>query len=123
MSNSDEKPVGWVIVMLALTVAWLGWAFVAAAYSQSTHLWHSDGAAGQPHFGVTRLDRELALADFLWNSFEQIPRFFSVVNFAFTRRLWLVAIFVGLEVAVYFFGRKMKQVEKELSIRSWRRRA
>ena len=95
--------------MLALAVAWLGWAFVSAAYAQSAHLWHSDGVAGQSNFGVTRLDRELALADFLWNSIEQIPRFFSVLNFAFTRRLWLVGIFVGLEVAVYFFGRKMKQ--------------
>ena len=92
----QNKSVGWVIGMIALVVAYGGWAFMAADYYQ-----HAD-PNGQ------------GKADFWINSLDQLKNFSSVISHAFQNRLWLVVLIVGLEVGVLILWGVLRKLEKEL---------
>jgi hypothetical protein len=68
-----NKSVGWVAMMLALAVAYFGWAFLAADYFQSD----PSQVPGKVSFWV--------------NSITQIPNFGAALSHGFQNRLWLIA--------------------------------
>jgi hypothetical protein len=96
MRDEPNKSVGWVAAMLALAVAYFGWAFLAGDYFQN-----DPAAEGQE-------------TNFWTNSINQLPNLPSVVGYAFRERLWAVGLIVILEVGVFFLWRVMKKLEKEL---------
>lgn len=91
------KSVGWVAGMMALAVAYFGWAFLAADYFQND-------PAGEPG----------GKADFWMNSIAQLPNLPGVMGHAFQNRLWAVALIAILEVGVFILWRVMKKLEGEL---------
>jgi hypothetical protein len=100
MPKQDTRPeptksVGWVAAMLAVVVAYFGWAFLAADYFQN-----DPNSAGK--------------TDFWGNSIEQLSNMASVLSHAFQHRLWLIGIIVGAEVAVMILWVFMKKMEREL---------
>ncbi len=92
-----EKSVGWVAALLALAVAYAGWAFMAADYFQ-----HADSSAR-------------GKIDFFPNSIEQLSNMGSVLGHAFQNRIWLVALIGVLELGVLVLFVVMKKLEKEFS--------
>lgn len=94
--SDGNKSVGWVVVMLALAVAYGGWTFLAAQYYQNVDM----NAAGE--------------ANFFANSFAQIPNFVGVFRYGFSERLWMIVLTGVLEVGVLVLGVLMKKLEGEL---------
>ena len=57
MPQEENKSVGWVVAILALVIAYFGWAFLAAAYFQEdptgghkANFW-ANSVAQLPNFG------------------------------------------------------------------------
>jgi hypothetical protein len=94
--EESNKSVGWVAAMLALTVAYFGWGFLAADYFQN-----------DPTQGPSRVG-------FWENSIEQIPNAVAVMSHAFRDRLWLVGLIIFLEFVVFILWRVLKKLEREL---------
>lgn len=118
----QEKSVTWVIVMLFLLIAVLGWAFAAAGYAHSEEGWRTGGVQGTDDTQGFRRGSRRALGDFIGNSFRQIPNMSAVISFTFEHRLWLVITVGVLEGLLLIGGYKMKSLEKELSGPRQRRR-
>ena len=100
--RESEQSILWVVVMLMLVIAAFGWAFAAAGYAHAAEGWGS---------GVGRR----AMGAFIGNAFRQLPNFFAVLGFLFSKRLWLAIIFIVLEVLAVCFGFWMKKLEKDWS--------
>lgn len=97
MAAEEGKSVGWVVGMLALLVAYFGWAFLAADYFQHD----PSQTARETNFWI--------------NSVAQLPNLGSVLSYGFRERLWLIGLVVGLKVFVLVLGVVLKKLEKELS--------
>ena len=93
----QNKSVGWVAGMLALAVAYFGWAFLAAEFFQD------DPAGGG---GTT---------DFWANSIDQLANFTSVLGYAYRERFWMLIAIPILELGVLGFWRILKNIEKGLA--------
>jgi hypothetical protein len=93
----DGISVGWVAALLAMVVAYAGWAFMAADFFQ-----HDPNAGGGER------------SNFFVNSFVQLPRFVSVCSHALSNRLWLVILIAIIEVMVIFLWIFMRRLEREL---------
>jgi hypothetical protein len=110
MAASEQgKSLTWVVVMLMVAIAGLGWAFAAAQYAHSEEGWRTEGAVeaatrnaeeGRP----TDLRGRRARADFFRNAFVQIPNAPAVVSFTFKNRLWLAILIGVLEAGALAFG-------------------
>jgi hypothetical protein len=94
--DESNKSVGWVAMMLALAVAYFGWAFLAADYFQND----PTGGPGKTSFWV--------------NSLTQIPNFGSVMSHGFQNRLWLIGLVLILEIGVFVVWLVLKKLEREL---------
>lgn len=92
----ENRSVGWVAGMLALAIAYFGWAFLAADYFQND----PEGGPGQANFWA--------------NSVAQLPNLPSVLGYAFRDRLWVIGLIVGLEIGVIVLWLVMKKLEREL---------
>lgn len=92
----QNKSVGWVAGMLALAVAYFGWAFLAAQYFQN------DPTSGR------------GSGDFWINSVEQVPNFGAVMSYSLENRLWAIVLTVVLEVVVVILWGVMRKLEREL---------
>ncbi|MFI5454395.1 MAG: hypothetical protein ACHRXM_03005 [Isosphaerales bacterium] len=93
----QNKSVGWVAGMIALTVAYFGWGFLAANYFQND----PNGGQGETGFWV--------------NTVAQLPNFPSVMRHAFQNRLWLIVLIVVAEVVVLILWGVMRKLERDLS--------
>ena len=101
MSDQEsELSIGGVVVMLMLVIAAFGWAFAAAGYAHEFENWGS---------GVGRR----AFGSFIRNAFSQIPNFFAVVSFTFSKRFWLVIVILVLEGLALLAGLGMKKLERD----------
>ncbi len=93
----QNKSIGWVVVMIALAVAYFGWGFLAADYFQQD---------------PTHTQREIG---FWANSLAQLANLSSVIRHGFQNRLWLVILIAVAEGGVLILWGVLKKVEKELS--------
>lgn len=127
--KKDEEPsTHKVIAMLMVAIALFGWACAAAAYAHSEEGWRSNEAekfaaenadieSDSSRFGRRSRARGamikttfVALKDFVFNAFRQIPNLFSVIAFNFKHRLWLVILFALLEGGAVLLGFIMEKV-------------
>ena len=117
---AGEKSVVWVIAMLMLFIAVLGWAFAAAQYAHGVESWRANPVENS---GATRPLRRIAiyqmtassLGDFVGNAFKQIPNLAAVASYNFRERLWLPLTVLTLEVLLVVVGFKMHALDRELS--------
>jgi len=106
--EGQQKPVLWVVLALMATIAFLGWAFAAAAYAtEHEDLW----AAG-------RASRRA----FLSNAIHQLPNASAVISYTLKERLWLPIVVAVLEVLAIAFGFVLKAVEREMPSQRRRKR-
>ncbi|WP_165250863.1 hypothetical protein [Paludisphaera soli] len=96
MSDESGKSVGWVAAMLALLVAYFGWAFLAADYFQHD----PTGDAEKANFWI--------------NSVAQLPNLPAVLGYGFRERFWIVGLVAGLEAVVFVLWLILRKLEKEL---------
>jgi hypothetical protein len=94
--QEQNKSVGWVGGMLALGVAYFGWAFLAEDYFQN---------------GPTDTQAD---TNFWVNSIAQMLSFPNVLGHAFQNRPWLIALIVVAEVGVLVLWRVVRELEREL---------
>jgi hypothetical protein len=88
--------VGWVAGMLALTVLYFGWGYLAGDYFQNE-------AANGP-----------VETNFWINTVAQLPNFFSVMGYSFRNRLWVFGVILILELGVLILWGVMKKLDREL---------
>lgn len=111
-----------------VAIALFGWACAAAAYAHAEEGWRANEAErfieenSTDDLDETRFARRnrvrgamvktvfVALKDFVWNAFRQIPNAFSVIAFNFKHRLWLIILFGCLEGAAVGLGYLMEKV-------------
>jgi hypothetical protein len=125
MAEQEGRSITWVIIMLMLVVAWLGWTSLAASYAHSEEEWQAlerpDETDDPPRFGRRGAIRSggamlvTAFVGWVANGFSQLPNLVSVIKFGFTERLWLVGLFAGFEVVILVLGLKMKQLEESFA--------
>ena len=124
MAEQEGKSILWVVIMLMLVVAWLGWTSLAASYARSQETWVVEEPEDPDE--IPRLNRRRAFnrgvasvaksfAQWLSNGFTQLPNLVPAVRFGFTERLWLIGMFTGFEVAILVLGLKMKQLESSFA--------
>lgn len=101
--ENEEKSVGWVALMAASVIAYIGWACLSADYFQH---------------GSTDGPQE---TNFWINSIVQIPNCFSVLSYAIDNRLWAVILIAALEVGVFFGWLGLRKLEKQLNTRGRKR--
>jgi hypothetical protein len=101
MPNQPEesKSIGWVVGMLALLVAYGGWAFLAMDYYRN----YPDDGFGRRSFWM--------------NSVIQLANLPSVVGFGFSNRVWFIILIAVLELLVVVLWIVMKKLERELQSR------
>jgi hypothetical protein len=92
----ESKPIGWVIGMLALLVAYGGWAFLAMDYYRN-----------DPDDGFGR-------RSFWMNSVIQLANLPGVISFACSYRTWFIILIALLEILVIVLWIVMKKLEREL---------
>ena len=115
MPNTEaEKSVGWVVGMVMLVIAAFGWAFMAAGYAHAHENWREGVAAASEPMGVTAA-RRAAWKDFLRNAVRQIPNCLAVLQDTVVNRVWLLVLFIVLEVLAAFGGYKMQKLEVALN--------
>ena len=94
--DEQNRSVGWVAVMLALAVAYFGWAFLAADYFQVD----PTGPRGETNF---------------WgNSISQLANLPRVISHGFQNKFWMIAVVGGAEVGVLILWVVMRKLEREL---------
>ncbi len=109
------KSIGWVITMSMIVVGVIGWCMLATAYAD-----YSEGSS-MVAGGAARIRRTSgaglligAIVKMAINGVVQIPSVFSVIKFAFQKRLGVVIGIVVVEVLLLVGGLWMKKVEKEM---------
>jgi hypothetical protein len=110
-TDDQNKSVGWVGAVLALTVAYFGWGFLAWDYHPMRGV-----SGGRNTYGA-----------FLANAITQLPNFARVVRHGLENRLWLLIVIGVAEVGVLILWLLMRKLDRELwgepRRRSRRRRA
>ncbi len=96
MGNTPEpgKSVGWVVGMVALVIAYFGWAFLAAEYFRTT-----PGVEGETNFWI--------------NAFVQLGNLPSVLRYGIEHRLWIIIGTVVLEIGDLVLWVVMKKIEQD----------
>jgi hypothetical protein len=82
--------------MVAVTIAYFGWGFLAADYFQHG----PEGGRGE--------------VDSWINAVAQLPNLPSVMGHAFRNRLWLIVLIVALDLGVLILWDVLRKLEREL---------
>ncbi len=115
-----RQSVNWVIAMVMIVIAVVGWGFMAAGYAHHAG-WQS--SAADPLRRASRYTNKAAIAQFLIIAITQIPNAVDVVGFNVTHRIWLPLGIIVVELLALLGGYGMKQVEKSLNEPPARRKA
>ncbi len=109
-----EKPrsVNWVIAMVMIVIAVVGWGFMASGYAHHAGWRSSETDLLRRASSATN---KAAIAQFLLIAVTQIPNVVEVIGFNVTNRIWLPAGIIGVELLALLGGHGMKQVEKSLN--------
>lgn len=109
-----EKPrsVNWVIAMVMIVIAVVGWGFMASGYAHHAGWRSSETDLLRRASGATN---KAGVIQFLLIAAWQIPNAVDVVKFNVTNRVWLPAGIIGVELLALLGGYGMKQVEKSLN--------
>jgi hypothetical protein len=99
----ENAPIGRVMVLVMLLIAFFGWGFAAADFFQH----NPEGAAGGTNFWI--------------NAFVQLPNFFKVLSHTFQNAIWIVIVFSVVELLALGFWAFAKKMEKEMQGRGARR--
>ena len=94
--STQNKSVGWVVGMVALTVLYFGWAFLAADYFQN-------GGGGSNE-----------KTDFWVNSVAQLQNLPAVITYGLQHRAWGFVVVGVLEIGALILYGVLKKLEKEL---------
>ena len=98
-SSGGNKSLRWMICVLMLAIAGVGWGVAASDYAVA----EEDFAFGKDD-GPTSLSPRRMRGRFLGNAIDQIPNAGSVISHAFSRARWIVYVFGGLELGAVCFG-------------------
>jgi len=115
-----EKSVTLVIVTLMLTIAVIGWGFLAGSYSGATasslsELSEEEIAEFNHSRSNVRRTANRGEIEFVFVAIEQLPNIPAVIGWHFSNRIWVPILILVLEAGALFGGLKMKSLEKQLS--------
>ncbi len=111
MSSTGEqgKSLPWMISILMLAIAGMGWGFAASAYAIKVEGVRFN--AGVPGGGSYRGAR----GAFFRNAFDQIPNAPQVIAHTLSAERWVLYVFGGLEVGAVILGVVAWRVERGFS--------
>ena len=112
MSDSGEnKSLRWMICVLMLAIAALGWGFAASDYAVAEEDFRlGDGVGPSPGLSYRR-----ARGAFIRNAIEQIPKAPAVISHAWSKARWIFYVFGGLEIGAVILAVVAMRVEKGLA--------
>jgi hypothetical protein len=117
MSDKKEKgkSLRWMVTMLMLLMAAIGWGIAAGSYASDLQGWGPDSQHGE-EIVVTNVVVEFAsgAARFVWNAVIQIPNVHRVVLHTITRHPGILIVVGLLETGVWGFSWWMAKVEQQL---------
>ena len=117
MSDKKKgKSLRWTVAMLMLLMAAIGWGIAAGSYAADLQGWGPD-SHHREEIVVVHPVIEFAggAARFAWNALAQIPSIHRVAWHTLTVHPGILVVIGVLERGVWFFGRWLANVERQLS--------
>lgn len=107
----QNRSLAWVIVMLMVAIALLGWMYAASFYANSEEGWRARGVVS---YSPRRASR-LVFVQLVVNGFVQVPNMPAVVGYIFRQRFWLVMVVAALELLAFLGGLQLKSLDRRLN--------
>ncbi len=105
-SDEEGKSIWWVVGMVMLLTAYIGWACAASKYAVDVGDYEPIETYGPWYASAINL---------LIFSIIEIPNCFSVLIFTIRNHLWLIITTMVLELLILMAGLGLKRVEEKLS--------
>jgi hypothetical protein len=108
-SGEKSKSLPWMISVLMLAIAAMGWGFAASDYAIEVEgVRFGDGVSGAGSYRGAR-------GAFFRNAFAQIPNAPQVISHTLSAARWVLYVFGGLEVGAVLLGIVAWRVERGFS--------